>query len=80
MIHQEPPLGKLGLALLTVVVVVSLDVFVQLKCRGELKLTLGTFVFLALSRARLLSGMLARLSSTAGKAFIFVSVLSDPFT
>ena len=80
MIHQEPPLGKLGLALLAVVVVVSLDVFVQLKCRGELKLTLRTFVFLALSLAWLLRGMLARLSHTGGQVLIFVSVLTEPFT
>ena len=46
MIHQESSLGKLGVTLLTVVVVVALDVFVQLKSSGELKLTLRTFVLL----------------------------------
>ena len=80
MIHQEPSLGKLSLTLLAVVVVVSLDVFVQLKCRGELQLTLRTFVFLALPR--LLTGINCRrmLDWLSSKVFIFDSVLTDPFT
>ena len=46
MIDEEPSFGKLRVTLLTVVVVVTFDVFVQLKSRGEFKITLRTFVFL----------------------------------
>ena len=46
MIHQESSLSKFSITLLAVVIVVSLDVFVQLEGCRELEFTLRTFVLL----------------------------------